>query len=241
MAFKNYYDILGIESDADASEIKEAFRVLTAKYSSATNQRDEFSQQMLVNLSEAVEVLANPAKRKEYDQTRILLDDNVKLALVHGDIKQQDAVRITESIKKHFEQVKLLNAKEQALLIAQNTKPKVSFSSIKIIFCLLIVSSTLYYYHPEYFEFLKGTPVSEQRSYEWYTNDAAVIYSQAKAKSKVLHKVPRGTGFNGISETVYYIKVAFTDSKGKSRSGYINKKLLQKKEVDIGSVLEGGY
>ena len=33
MSFKNYYDILGIEPDADTNEIKEAFRVMTARYS----------------------------------------------------------------------------------------------------------------------------------------------------------------------------------------------------------------
>ncbi len=241
MAFKNYYDILGLDSNADTAEIKDAFRALTAKYSSATNKKDEFSQQMLQSLNEAVEVLANPTKRKEYDQTRTLLDENVKLTLVHQDIKQQDALRISDSIQKHFEQEKLVNAKQQALLIAKNTQPKVSFSSIKVIFCLVIITGTLYYYNPEYFAFVKGTPISEQRSYEWYTTDTTLIYSKAKSKSKVLHGVSAGTGFNGISETTYYIKVAFTDRKGNSKSGYINKKLLQKKKADIGSVLEGGY
>lgn len=228
MSFKNYYDILGIDADADTNEIKEAFRVMTARYSSSTNKMDEFSQTMLKNLNEAVEVLTNPEKRKAYDETRVLLDDSMRLSSVHQGIKPQDASRIAETIQKHFDQEKLVKAKHEALLIAQNAKPLKYFSSSKVFLCLMVVGVAFYYFHPEKFDFIKGTPVHEQRSYEWYTTDTTLIYAKPKTKSKVIHGVPAKTGFNGISETTYYIKITFTDNKGKSREGYIKKSELEK-------------
>jgi len=108
MSFKNYYDILGIEPDSDTNEIKDAFRVMTARYSSSTNKMDDFSQTMLKNLNEAVEVLANPEKRKAYDETRHILDSSMRLSAVHQGIKSQDASRIAETIQKHFDQEKLV-------------------------------------------------------------------------------------------------------------------------------------
>ena len=228
MSFKNYYDILGIEPDADTNEIKEAFRVMTARYSSSTNKMDEFSQTMLKNLNEAVEVLANPEKRRAYDETRVLLDDSIRLSAVHQGIKSQDAARIAETIQKHFEQEKQLKAKHELMLIAQNAKPLKYFSSAKVFLSILVIGLAFYYYHPEKFDFIKGTPEHEQRSYEWYTMDTTLIYAKPKAKAKVIHGVPARTGFNGISETTYYIKITFTDDKGKSREGYIKKSELEK-------------
>jgi curved DNA-binding protein CbpA len=233
MSFKNYYDILGIDSNADTTEIKEAFRVMTARYSSSTNKMDDFSQTMLKNLNEAVEVLANPEKRKAYDDTRVLLDDSMRLSAVHQGIKQQDASRIAETISKHFEQEKQVKAKYDSLLVAKNAPPTKHFTSVKVFLCLIIIGATTFFYHPDKFDFIKGTPEHEQRAYEWYTMDTTLIYAKPKAKAKVIHGVPALTGFNGISETTYYIKITFTDANGKSREGFIKKKELEKNRTLI--------
>lgn len=69
MDFKDYYEILGVESDADAATIKTAYRKLARKYhpdvSKLPNAEDKFKE-----ASEAYEVLHDKEKRAEYDQLR---------------------------------------------------------------------------------------------------------------------------------------------------------------------------
>src|SRR5690554_6457910 len=69
MDFKDYYEILGVESDADAATIKTAYRKLARKYhpdvSKLPNAEDKFKE-----ASEVYEVLHDKEKRAEYDQLR---------------------------------------------------------------------------------------------------------------------------------------------------------------------------
>lgn len=67
MEYKDYYKVLGLERDADQSEIKRAYRRLARKYhpdvSTETEAEDRFKE-----VSEAYEVLKDPEKRAAYDQ-----------------------------------------------------------------------------------------------------------------------------------------------------------------------------
>ena len=61
---RNYYDILGVKRDADADEIRKAFRKLAVKYHpDAGGDAQKFKE-----ISEAYTTLSDPQKRKEYDQ-----------------------------------------------------------------------------------------------------------------------------------------------------------------------------
>lgn len=64
----NHYEILGLQSDADESEIKKAYRSLSFKYhpDRATGDADE-SNNMMQKLNEAYEILRDPQKRQQYD------------------------------------------------------------------------------------------------------------------------------------------------------------------------------
>jgi len=66
LAYKDYYKILGVSRDADAVEIKKAFRKLARKYhpdvSKETNAENKFK-----DVNEAYETLGDPEKRKKYD------------------------------------------------------------------------------------------------------------------------------------------------------------------------------
>src|SRR6056297_166242 len=66
LAYKDYYKILGVSRDADAVEIKKAFRKLARKYhpdvSKETNAESKFK-----DVNEAYETLGDPDKRKKYD------------------------------------------------------------------------------------------------------------------------------------------------------------------------------
>ncbi|MDP1932556.1 MAG: curved DNA-binding protein [Gammaproteobacteria bacterium] len=69
MDFKDYYKILGVETDADLKTIKTAYRKLARKYhpdvSTEHNAEKQFKE-----VAEAYEVLSDDKKRSEYDQLR---------------------------------------------------------------------------------------------------------------------------------------------------------------------------
>ncbi len=64
--YKDYYKILGVDRNADASEIKKAYRKLAHKYHPDVN-KDPEAENKFKEVSEAYEVLKDPEKRKKYD------------------------------------------------------------------------------------------------------------------------------------------------------------------------------
>jgi molecular chaperone DnaJ len=68
---KDFYKELGVSSDASADEIKRAYRKLARDLHPDTNS-DPSAAERFKAVSEAHSVLSDPAKRKEYDETRRL-------------------------------------------------------------------------------------------------------------------------------------------------------------------------
>jgi molecular chaperone DnaJ len=68
---KDFYKELGVSSDASADEIKRAYRKLARDLHPDTNA-DPSAAERFKAVSEAHSVLSDPAKRKEYDETRRL-------------------------------------------------------------------------------------------------------------------------------------------------------------------------
>src|SRR6202051_4281841 len=68
---KDFYKELGVSSDASADEIKRAYRKLARDVHPDTNS-DPSAAERFKAVSEAHSVLSDPAKRKEYDETRRL-------------------------------------------------------------------------------------------------------------------------------------------------------------------------
>ncbi|WP_278313751.1 molecular chaperone DnaJ [Lolliginicoccus levis] len=67
---KDFYKDLGVSSDASQEEIKKAYRKLARDLHPDANPGDKQSEERFKAVSEAHSILADPAKRKEYDEAR---------------------------------------------------------------------------------------------------------------------------------------------------------------------------
>lgn len=64
---KDYYKLLNIDYISSTEEIKRAYRKLAIKYHPDKNQGDKMFEEKFKEITEAYEVLNEPAKRREYD------------------------------------------------------------------------------------------------------------------------------------------------------------------------------
>ncbi len=67
-AKRDYYEVLGVDKNADDAAIKKAYRVLAKKYHPDMNPGDAEAEKKFKEASEAYAVLSDPEKRKQYDQ-----------------------------------------------------------------------------------------------------------------------------------------------------------------------------
>ena len=65
---RDYYEVLGVDKNADDAAIKKAYRVLAKKYHPDMNPGDKEAEAKFKEASEAYAVLSDPQKRKQYDQ-----------------------------------------------------------------------------------------------------------------------------------------------------------------------------
>lgn len=63
---KDYYEVLGVERNADEKEIKKAFRKLAIQFHPDKN-KEKGAEEKFREIAEAYEVLSDEDKRKEYD------------------------------------------------------------------------------------------------------------------------------------------------------------------------------
>jgi molecular chaperone DnaJ len=69
---KDFYATLGVSSSASQDEVKKAYRKLAKKYHPDANASDAKAAERFKEISEANNVLSDPAKRKQYDEMRRL-------------------------------------------------------------------------------------------------------------------------------------------------------------------------
>jgi molecular chaperone DnaJ len=65
---RDYYDVLGVARGVTDKEIKRAYRRLARKYHPDVNPNDKAAEARFKEVTEAYEVLSDPAKRRQYDQ-----------------------------------------------------------------------------------------------------------------------------------------------------------------------------
>ena len=68
MAKRDYYEVLGVSKNADAKEIKKAYRKLAIKYHPDKNPGDKQAEEKFKEAAEAYEVLSSAEKKQRYDQ-----------------------------------------------------------------------------------------------------------------------------------------------------------------------------
>ena len=69
---KDFYAVLGVSSTATQDEIKKAYRKLAKKHHPDANANEPKAAERFKEISEANNVLSDPAKRKQYDEMRRL-------------------------------------------------------------------------------------------------------------------------------------------------------------------------
>lgn len=73
---RDFYEVLGVDRNADMTAIKSAYRKLAKKYHPDINKDDPKADEKFKEITEAYEVLSDEEKRKLYDQSGMVDSDS---------------------------------------------------------------------------------------------------------------------------------------------------------------------
>ncbi len=65
---RDYYEVLGVDKNADDAALKKAYRSVAKKYHPDVNPGDAEAEKKFKEVSEAYAILSDPEKRRQYDQ-----------------------------------------------------------------------------------------------------------------------------------------------------------------------------
>ncbi len=104
---RDYYRILGVDKEASARQIKEAYRKLALQYHPDRNRDNPQAIDKMQAVNEAYAVLSNPQKRSEYDAMRRRFGSSAynrfRQTYTQDDIfKESDIFQIFEEMTRSF-------------------------------------------------------------------------------------------------------------------------------------------
>ena len=74
MAKRDYYEVLGVDRNASAADIKKAYRKLAIQYHPDKNPDNKEAEEKFKEAAEAYSVLSDPDKKARYDQFGFEID-----------------------------------------------------------------------------------------------------------------------------------------------------------------------
>jgi len=107
MEQKDYYDILGLESDAGQKQIRDAYRRLALQHHPDRNQGSPEAAERMKEINESYAVLSDPVKRREYDALRQTYGSSAygQFRQTHSDqdiFRDSDIQQIFEELSRAF-------------------------------------------------------------------------------------------------------------------------------------------
>ncbi len=241
MAFKNYYDVLNVKPNATPEEIKKAYRKLSVKFHPDKNDGDEFLSEMFKNINEANEILSNPEKRKEFDNTLNSNDNYTNTSYNKQNTHSQATNELVKkfevfhnNLKAYFDQQKVVTNKKRLYSEALNT-PKQKYISFLTVILLGIAALVFWIlFKPSESnkdgqqETTQNTNNQSNPTINWVTKEMTDVYKEPDIESEVIGHMPSGQTLNAIEETKYFIKISF-DLNGLTETGYLRKKQLNRR------------
>jgi len=158
MSSKDYYQLLGVKSNASTEEIKKSYRRLALKYHPDKNPGDLLAEAVFKEIAEAYDVLSDAKKREDYHYKRFYTY-NYKYAAAQTATPQSilnDAIKLQKLIEKAdpfrinrdallFQLQQILSADNLSLLLEK----KQAGINKAIVETILIVCKPLQYTYSE--------------------------------------------------------------------------------------------
>lgn len=226
MIQKNFYEILGVHKEATQDEIKKAYRKLSLKFHPDKNDGDPFLEEMFKKINEAYEVLSDSSKREAFDfkLQQSAMHHTKANSRSYSSKKRNPQPKVNdeklnslyEIYSKKEKEVKL---NQIALSDAKNSlKPKnITFSKLVWLALILIISYLILKVE------VHKLDIKKIQNLEFLKTQKFNIYVKPNINSPIIDQFEKGTDFNTIDETIYFIKVEFINSSGETIQGYIQK------------------
>jgi curved DNA-binding protein CbpA len=158
MSSKDYYQLLGVKSNASTEEIKKSYRRLALKYHPDKNPGDLLAEAVFKEIAEAYDVLSDAKKREDYHYKRFYTY-NYKYAAAQTATPQSilnDAIKLQKLVEKAdpfrinrdallFQLQQILSADNLSLLLEK----KQAGINKAIVETILIVCKPLQYTYSE--------------------------------------------------------------------------------------------